>query len=258
MKRIESSKNDNFKAWISLLKPKGVKKAGKVLIAGQKTVPELLKECEPSSSGLEILLCEGDLGSLNPQLLDEHKSYSLTRELFEQLDIYGTKFPLIVTAAPELPTWSVEQECQGLEIITALGDPSNLGALIRTSYGLGVSKIVLLSESANPFHQKTIRSSSGTVLKAPIYIGPSLTELKDLISQEKSSAELIQLDMNGENIYDFKWPKNCRLLMGEEGPGLPDISGKKISIPLANDLESLNAVAASSIAIYAHSSFNNQ
>ena len=51
----------------------------------------------------------------------------------------------------------------------------------------------------------------------------------------------------------FQWPKDVRLLVGEEGPGLPPFSfGKRIAIPMTESVESLNAVAAASMALYAY------
>ena len=51
----------------------------------------------------------------------------------------------------------------------------------------------------------------------------------------------------------FQWPKDVRLLVGEEGPGLPPFSfGKRLAIPMTESVESLNAVAAASMALYAY------
>ena len=122
-----------------------------------------------------------------------------------------------------------------------LGDPSNLGALIRSAEAFGVSKVVLLEEAAHPFHPKAMRAASGATLRIPLYRGPALKDLK---------VEMIALDLQGENIYEFQWPADFRFLVGEEGPGLAAAEvPRRVSIPMQKNAESLNAVVAASVAL---------
>ena len=108
-----------------------------------------------------------------------------------------------------------------------------------------MSKIILLQESAHPFHPKTLRASAATALKAPLFYGPSLHELAAM-SQNSS---FFTLDKSRQNIFKFQWPQHLHLLVGEEGQGLPFTSKNALAIPLANQVESLNAVAAVSVAL---------
>jgi len=56
------------------------------------------------------------------------------------------------------------------------------------------------------------------------------------------------LDMSGENIYSFPWPKDVHLILGEEGQGLPEtLRVKRLKIPMSGKVESLNATVAASI-----------
>jgi TrmH family RNA methyltransferase len=138
--------------------------------------------------------------------------------------------------------WTEESPTEGLEVLAGLGEPSNLGALIRNCEAFGAS-LVLLKECAFPFHPKVIRASSGSVFRVKITQGPSILDLKE---------NLIALDKEGLNIKDFAWPQNARLLVGEEGRGIPEglKSSTNIQIPMSGRVESLNAVAATSIALF--------
>ena len=56
-----------------------------------------------------------------------------------------------------------------------------------------------------------------------------------------------------KSLPGFHWPKDIRLLVGEEGPGLPPItSGTRLAVPMTGSVESLNAVVAAGMALYAY------
>jgi TrmH family RNA methyltransferase len=120
-----------------------------------------------------------------------------------------------------------------------------LGACLRSAESFGVSNIILLKESAFPFHPKAIRASSGSCFRLPLFEGPSLKEF--------TAEGLLALDMNGESLDQFDWQPNGRLLVGEEGQGLPErISATRISIPMRSSLDSMNATVAASIALFSY------
>ena len=59
------------------------------------------------------------------------------------------------------------------------------------------------------------------------------------------------LSKEGTRISDFKFPAKFALLPGIEGPGLPDRFRKTaVSIPISPGVESLNAVAATAVALF--------
>ena len=65
---------------------------------------------------------------------------------------------------------------------------------------------------------------------------------------------ILALDMHGKNLGTFTWPRNARLLIGEEGQGVPASKAFEfLSIPMAREVESLNATVAASIALYSYS-----
>jgi len=131
-----------------------------------------------------------------------------------------------------------------LEVLCPLGDPANVGALLRSCAGFGLKRFVLLKECANPLLPKSIRSCAGGIFDIQLFTGPAID---DLINIE----DLMVLDMDGTSLEAVSWPKNARLLVGEEGPGIASRKFKnKIKIPLSNYTDSLNATVAASIAIY--------
>jgi len=243
LKSIQSAQNPAFKTWASCLESRGIRKFGYFILSGRKLVPELL-QTRPDLFEGAIFSDKQDPDQIRvPSKMD---SFLLPDRLFQELDPMGTHFPLLVGKVPEIPEANLKEAPEGLEVLCALGDPSNLGSLLRSCEAFGVKKVILLQESANPFLPKAIRASAGSSLRIQFSSGPSIKEL---------DTEFIALQKDGTALQDFKWPKNSRLLMGEEGLGVPTHLKPQhsISIPIHSQVESLNAVVASSIALYSYS-----
>lgn len=239
---ISSSQNAHVKRWRSLQDARGIERFQQCLVFGQKVVHETLLR-HPSYC-LELI---HHPKAPVPWSIPGHvKTYSLSKPLFEHIDLFGTGVPVLVCQAPPLPSSDLTSPPRGLELLCPLGDPTNVGALIRTGAAMGVTRVVLLQEAAHPYHPKSVRAASGTVFEVPLVQGPSIRHLPD-------PATWVTLHVQGERLSAFSWPEDIRILVGEEGPGLPVLpSGKRLAIPMAKSVESLNAVVAASMALYAY------
>ena len=109
---------------------------------------------------------------------------------------------------------------EGCTPVIPFQDPLNVGSAVRSAAGFGVTKIILTSDAANPFHPKSIRASSGAVFEIEFMRGPALNEIFSIA--EKSGIEILALDKNGRNISDVEFPSKFILIPGVEGPGLPE------------------------------------
>jgi len=243
-KQISSAQNPRFLELKKLLSSKGIHKQKSFFLWGEKFVNEILATSSEVAQQL-IVSPQHEIKSNLPIL-------ELSNELFKELDVFGTHSPILVCQLPELLEWQ-NKTPSGLELLVAMSDPSNLGAVIRSSASFNVKKIILLKESASPFHPRSVRASAGNILKIKYEIGPSIHELNQCLG-EPLSQYCLALDMNGENLAHFKWPKSSYLLVGEEGRGIPaNLKLRKIQIPTGEAcVESLNAGVALSIAMYTH------
>jgi tRNA G18 (ribose-2'-O)-methylase SpoU len=171
--------------------------------------------------------------------------HRLSPDLFQVLDVFGTGSPLLQIKTPRMSTWAPEEGFQdGLSVLIPFQDPENVGAVIRSAVAFGATRIILLAECAHPYHPKAIRASGGAVLYAPIVQGPSLHDLP-------SDASVLALSPEGEDISRYSFPRAFGVLPGIEGIGLPDhLRQKAFSIPIRNDVDSLNAAAATAIVMY--------
>jgi TrmH family RNA methyltransferase len=243
MKKITSRSNPKLKMWRSLLESKGIKREGLCLVGGKKIVAELSKR--PGLIVEYIVPPKANAPTASePFKGSQIPATQLAADPFNELDVSGTKSPLAVVKCPALAKWGGGVP-QGLQVIAALSDPQNLGALIRSCEAFGVDGVILAQESASPFLPRAIRASSGSVFRVPLYSGPSIHKL--------SIERAFGLDMEGRNINEMVWPRDMYLVLGEEGQGLPeDLKATRISIPMRNSLESLNAVAAGAIALFSY------
>ncbi len=242
---ISSRHNPQFKRWTSLLDSQGVKAHQQCLVSGKKILEEMAHIHE--STLCEILLPQSS--TIEVEWSSKGTSFALTKELFQELDVFGTRQPLAVFTTPSTPQLDLTQPPSGLEILCPIGDPGNLGAVLRSCRAFGVRTVILLQEAVHPFHPKVIRASSGAVFAQPLRQGCSISELRTPERLQWISA----LDMAGENISTTSWPKHVRLLVGEEGTGVPAFPfPKQFSIPQIHTSIPLNAMVASSIALHAY------
>jgi len=267
---IASASNENYRRWLELLSSRGIKKHGQFLLFGAKVVEEVLKSvaktaseeraAKPSQNTLLELIVpqEGEPVSLPIRETKGLRVMTVSADLFKEIDVFGTRSPILVARAPEFSAWDPNSEPTGLELLCPVGDPSNLGALLRSALAFGVSKVVLLKECAHPLHPKSVRALSSNPFLLACETGPSLKEI--LESKPKA---LVALDLEGQTISDFKWPKAARLLLGEEGPGFstgPAIRERasvnegmtRLKIPVSANVESLNVMVAGSIALHSY------
>jgi TrmH family RNA methyltransferase len=243
---ITSSANEAFKLWKTLDTGKSIRKNGIFFLMGEKLIREFLKT--PTAPGHSRFTIHAEVISEDHTALTTAPTFKLSKGLFHEVDFVGTKFNLLLLTLPEIPLFQAENKPEGLELLCPLGDPGNLGAVMRSALAFHARCVILTEEAAFPFSPKSVKASAGAVLRIPLYRAPKLSTLP--------LAETYALDMVGSDISGFPWPKNLRLLIGEEGPGLSHLKGlMKLKIN-TGPVESLNATVAASIALFSYQQWN--
>ncbi|HWU41916.1 MAG TPA: RNA methyltransferase [Bdellovibrio sp.] len=250
MIEITSKSNEHFKRWSELSSSRGVKKHHEFILMGNKLIEEFLASSSRQEFKIKAELVNEDLPALFAGRGSERVSvFKLSKALFNELDVVGTHFNLLVLEAKPLPSLPAKHSAQGLELICPLGDPGNLGALARSALAFGVSKLILTEESCSPYHPKAMKASAGALLRLPLF---KVEKFADYVAAHEN---IFALDMKGENVARFPWPANLQLVIGEEGPGFGDLKGlQRLSVPTQN-VESLNATVAASIALFTYANF---
>ncbi len=238
--RIESPDNRVFKQLAKTLDVRGIRKLEQAIVSGSKIVADVLRD----SPDLVEAWISAPAHPSPPELPAHANWYELEPRLFRKLDVAGTGTPLLLVKVPATPAWNPGDGARGCTLLIPFQDPENVGAVIRSAVAFGVERIVLLAESAHPFHPKAVRASGGAVFAAKLFDGPPLHAVPDAVP-------VVALSASGRSIADFAFPERFALLPGIEGPGLPErFHARALAIPMTGKVESLNAAAATSIALY--------
>lgn len=245
MKTIEinSSQNTTFKRFLRLESPRNIRKHDRALLSGPKQIREVLQEFPDRCAGIIFSSRHNVPDFPGTEAIPR---YCLSPDLFSQVDCFGTKQPVLIVRAEALPHLDVTMDNPGCTLCIPFQDPSNVGSVIRASAAFGVTRIVFLKEAAHPFHPKSLRVAGSCVFRIPFYQGPALSQLALF------EMPLIVMATEGKNVARFNFPQSFCLVPGLEGPGIPEIleGARKVSIPMANNVESLNAAMATGIMLY--------
>lgn len=234
--KIESAQNEFFKILKNLDRSAGIKKSEMFFLMGENLIREFLK-----APNYEIV-SEIATAEMNFLTKAPVKRTLLAPALFKEIDFLGTHHNLLLLKTKTIPVLDQVSEVREkrLDLICPIGDPSNLGALLRNAEAFEVGTVYLTETAANPYHPKCVKASAGSSLRQ------SFVKLNPNFKNTKSS---IGLDMNGVDIASFQWPQHSVLVLGEEGPGLQLPVNLKIKIPTTK-VESLNVSVATGIALY--------
>ena len=123
-----------------------------------------------------------------------------------------------------------------------LGDPGNVGTLIRSADAFGAA-VSLSDGCADPLSQKALRASAGAIFRVP------------LVSWSDRPGRKVALDARGAaSLAEVDLEPPLTIVLGAERAGLPDdvLAGcdAVAAIPMPGDAESLNVAAAGAIALY--------
>ncbi len=127
----------------------------------------------------------------------------------------------------------------------------NLGAVLRSSLGFGVSGVVLPTRRGAPLSPVVQRVAMGAVEEIPIAREGLFPALK---ACSRAGVRVVGADMGGVPLGSADLRGPLALVMGEEGSGLSSKLRERcdfvVSIPLRNNLESLNVSVATAILLY--------
>lgn len=138
-------------------------------------------------------------------------------------------------------------------LLDAVQDPGNVGTIIRTAAAAGVKGIFLTEGTTDPYAEKAVRSSMGSVLRLPIYKDLSLENVKEI--REKAKIPLVGTALEEAQPYQKAGDlSNAIFVFGNEGNGIrPEILSlctQKLYIPMAGSVESLNVSACAAVILF--------
>lgn len=250
---ITSASNGKIKTIHNLRKKSKYRKEEKLFIIEgtrlfQETPRQLLKEVYVSESAENLL---------KDQLIDI-KYEVVSDNIFTSIS--DTTTPQGILAVVKQPLYSLEnilsKENPLLLILEDLQDPGNLGTIMRTAEGAGVTGILMTKGCVDIYNPKVVRSTMGSIYRMPFIYLEDQEEFVRIFRQlkEKNIITYGAALMESKDYDQFCYEKGTAFVIGNEGNGLSDtalsICENYVKIPMCGQLESLNAAVASSILMY--------
>lgn len=138
-------------------------------------------------------------------------------------------------------------------LLENLQDPGNLGTILRTAEGAGVTGVILSRDCVDIYNPKVIRSTMGSVYRVPHFYTDDLCGVVDELQAKGVSVYAAALESG--KIYDtYFYMEASAFIIGNEGNGLrPETiakAGKCCYLPMEGKVESLNASVAASVLMY--------
>jgi TrmH family RNA methyltransferase len=124
-----------------------------------------------------------------------------------------------------------------------VGDPGNVGTLLRAADGLGPAFVALSHGCADPTGPKALRASAGAVFRVPLGR-----------FDETPGPRIALVSHGGTPLPEADLGERATFVLGAEREGLPDdvvaACDAVVTIPLAAQAESLNVAMSGAIALY--------
>lgn len=173
-------------------------------------------------------------------------------------NLSDTETPQGVLAVSKMPVWNDEQVIYMkdalLVALDGVQDPGNLGTMIRTGAGVGVSGFFLGEGTVDLYNSKVLRSTMGTIFQVPVFHQVQLVSLvkrlkllgfKTVAADPRAKTKHYRADFQKDPLL---------VIVGNEGRGIRTELLKavdlRLSIPLAEGVESLNAAVAAALILY--------
>jgi 23S rRNA (guanosine2251-2'-O)-methyltransferase len=162
------------------------------------------------------------------------------RTMLDLEDLLGKD--ALATSAPPL-----------LLALDGVEDPQNLGALLRSADGAGVTGVLMTERRSAPLSAVALKASAGAA--EHVRIARVVNLVRALEQVKAANIWCVGLDERGTmdyTEYDFTTP--CLLVLGREGAGLHDLVRRScdhlLRIPMAGKVASLNVSAAGAVVLF--------
>ena len=138
-------------------------------------------------------------------------------------------------------------------VLEDIQDPGNLGTIMRTAEGAGITGVIMSKGTVDIYNPKTIRATMGSIYRVPFLYTDNLMNTIQMLKEQKIS--ICAAHLSGTRWYDEEsYLKRTAFLIGNEGNGLTkeisDIADICVKIPMDGKLESLNASVAAALFMY--------
>ena len=214
---ITSSANQQMKHLSQLMKrAKERKKEQVFVVEGIKMFQEA-----PADTVVSVYVSESFLEKPEHEKCLQGYRYEVVSDAVFR-EISDTQTPQGILAIVRMPKYDLSDLLQGdhthLLILESVQDPGNLGTMVRTGEGAGITGIIMNKTTVDLFNPKTIRSTMGSIYRVPYYIADDLAETIGELKRQKVG--IYAAHLKGQMQYDEpSYCKGTAFLIGNEGNG---------------------------------------
>ena len=275
---ITSSQNPKLKLVRALLgRPKERRESNAFVAEGVRLVEEAVN----AGWKFRFALFSDGLSERGKELVKKLKANQIeVEEVSGDLlqNVSETETPQGILAVLEYTDLPIPDSLDFVLIPDQIRDPGNLGTLLRTAAATGVQAVFLPPETTDAFAPKVLRAGMGAHFRLPIhsmlwdgiseYISASHLPQQDKPNREDSTRsteknhsarathplQVYLADMDGTSCWESDLRQPLAFIVGGEADGASDdarkLATQKISIPMAGNVESLNAGVAGSVLMF--------
>lgn len=169
-----------------------------------------------------------------------------------------TRTPQGILALVRKRDWTMEEilslsENPFFMMAENLQDPGNLGTILRTGEGAGITALILSKGTVDIYSPKVTRSTMGSLFRVPFLYVEDMAETVSLLCGH--GIEVYAAHLEGSVPYDEPdYTRPAAVLIGNEGNGLTEQTAeacsRRVRIPMEGSVESLNAAMSAGIFMY--------
>ena len=139
--------------------------------------------------------------------------------------------------------------------LDTLGDPGNLGTVIRSAEAFGADTVFVGEGSADIYNPKTVRAAMGSLFRVDVRTCQSVAESISAACADGFEVYAAMLDKTSKDVCELALERGkIGFVIGNEGHGLSDgvidACDGCVIIPMRDGCESLNAAMAAGILIW--------
>src|SRR5690349_11653062 len=134
-----------------------------------------------------------------------------------------------------------------------IGNPGNLGTIIRTANAAGAAGVVLVGPATDPFDPAAVKASMGALFSTPVVRAETMAEFFAWAAY--CGVTVVTTSARAQtSFWDAAYTRPLAFLLGAEGAGLPSdvlaAGDLQVRIPMTGTAESLNLAVAAGLLLY--------
>jgi RNA methyltransferase, TrmH family len=142
-----------------------------------------------------------------------------------------------------------------LIVLDAITDPGNMGTILRSALAADADEVLIAPGCVDPLSPKVVRAGAGAHFYLPVRTGLGWADISTWLHGAPAVRQILLAEAEGTRPYDgFDLTRRTALVICNEAHGASPEAAKlsklRVSIPMWNKVESLNAAIAASVILF--------